>query len=232
MLMQTTHNPLTMHDVGRLAPASIGVVQRNADKPAIAAYVPTMVPMANGVLAAIHELDTLKTDQVALIGSSDEQTAVLNGVLLAWSGRLVRDVEGFDIGAYTRNASLTFDVVQKAGSLKQLVEQKGAELPYREELLSELTARISSASEADESAQRARVTLQEKQRQVRELVSQFYQELVSLRRTVRAVLGASHYDYQRLRVPERAVAEPPSSEAPLTEPSEGEGDAERPSSTT
>ena len=231
-MFSTTTNPLTMHEVRRLAPASIGVVQRNAGKPAIAAYIPTMVPMASDVLAAIQDLDTLKTDQVALIGRSDEQTAVLNGLLLGWSGRLVRDVEGFDIGAYTRNANLTFDVVQKAKSLKQLVEQKGAELPYREALLTELTARIDSASSADDAAHAARVALQEKQREVRELVASFYQELVSLRRTVRAVLGSSHFDYQKLRVPERAAAEPTSDEASETKPSETESDASSPTSTS
>jgi hypothetical protein len=220
-----------MHDVRRLAPASIGVVQRNAGKPALAAYIPTMVPMANGVLAAIQDLDMLKTDQVALIGRSDAQTAVLNDVLLVWSGRLVRDVEGFDIGAYTRNASLTFDVVQKANSLKQLVEQKGAELPYRETLVAELTARIDSARVAEDAAHGARVALQEKQRQVRELVASFHKELVSLRRTVRAVLGSSHFDYQRLRVPDRAVAEP-SDEASEAEPSETESGASSPSETS
>ncbi len=36
-MFSTTTNPLTMHEVRRLAPASIGVVQRNAGKPAIAA---------------------------------------------------------------------------------------------------------------------------------------------------------------------------------------------------
>ncbi len=189
-----------------------------------------MVPMANDVLAAIQQLDTLKTDQVALIGRSEEQTAVLNDLLLSWSGRLVRDVEGFDIGAYTRNASLTFDVVQKANSLKQLVEQKGAELPYREALLTELTARIDSASSAEDAAHGARVALQEKQREVRELVASFHKELVSLRRTVRAVLGSSHFDYQRLRVPDRAAAEPPSDEASETKPSETESDASGPTS--
>jgi hypothetical protein len=49
-----------MHDVRRLAPASIEVMQRHADRSAIAAHTATMVPVANGVLDAIKEVDTLK----------------------------------------------------------------------------------------------------------------------------------------------------------------------------
>jgi hypothetical protein len=124
-------------------------------------------------------------------------------------------------------------VVQTAMSLKQLVERQGVDLPYREALLAELTARIDSATGAAESAQVARTAVQQKQREVRELTVRFNAELVKLRRTVRAALGSSHFDYQRLRVTSRATTEPPSTEAPETAPSETEtGRAWGPSTTT
>jgi hypothetical protein len=229
-------NPLSMHEVRRLAPASLEVMQRHADKSAIAAHSATLVPMASRVLTAIQDLDRLGGKQKALLAESDEQTAQLHGLMLEWSGILVRDLASFDSEAYARNASLTFDVLQKAMSLKHFVEQEAAGLPYREELIDELTARIDSADRASKTASGARVVLQEKQREVRELSAAFNKGLISLRRTVRTTLGAKHFDFHRLRVTSRAAAEPPSSEAPdaaSTGPSETEtGGASGPSTTT
>ena len=104
-----------------------------------------------------------------------------------------------------RNANLTFDVVQKANSLKHFVEQEGAGLPYQEALLTELNARIESTDGAAKPASAARVELQEKQHEVRELIATFHKGLISLRRAVRATLGSKHFDHQRLRMPSRAV---------------------------
>jgi hypothetical protein len=212
-------NPLSMHDVRRLAPAALDVMQRNADKSVIAAHAATMVPVANGVLIAIQVIDRLKGKQVALLAESTEQTAQLHGLMLGWSPLLERDLASFDIGAYVRDPNLPFDVVQKAMSLKSYVEQEAAGLPYQQTLLAELTARIEGADGAAKSAYTARTALQEKQREVRELSATFHKGLVSLRKTVRAMLGSSHLDYQRLRVPSRAAAEPPDDEAPVTVPS-------------
>jgi hypothetical protein len=213
-------SPLSMHDVRRLAPASLEVMQRHAGKPAIAAHAATMVPAANGVLDAIKEVDRLKGRQVALLAASTEQKALLNGLMIGWSGLLDEDVPTFDAGAYARNPNLTFDVVQKAISYKHFVEQEGTGLPYREELLTELTAQIESTERAASTASAARVEVQDKQREVRELSAAFYKKLVSLRRAVRGMLGSNHFDYQRLRMPKAAAAaEPPSNEATVTVPS-------------
>ena len=218
-------SPLSMHEVRRLAPASLEVMQRHADKSAIAAHSATLVPMANGVLTAIQELDRLGGKQKALLALSDEQTAQLHGLMLEWSGILVRDLASFDSEAYARNASLTFDVLQKAMSLKHFVEQEAAGLPYQEELRGELTARIDSADGASKTASGARVVLQEKQREVRELSASFNKGLISLRRTVRTTLGSKHFDFHRLRVTSRAAAEPPlpeeETDAASEVPSEG-----------
>jgi hypothetical protein len=224
----SSSSPLTKHDVRRLAPASVHVLQHHGDKPLIAAYAPTLRPLANEVLTAYQVLDMLKADQVALIAESAEQTAVLNGAMLGCSGLLVRDLAGFDPEAYARDADLTFDVVQKAMSLKRFVEQKGVDLPYRDTLIAELTARIDGASAADQAAQVARATLQEKQREVRELTIRFHKELVSFRRTVRAALGSRHVDYRRLRMTSRtAAAEPPVETTPVTESGGAESDASK-----
>jgi hypothetical protein len=213
-----------MHDVSRLAPAALDVTQRNAGKPEFASHARTMVPAADGVLVAIQDLQMLKSEQVKLLAVSAEQTAQLHDLMLHWSGPLAHDLEGFDSGALERDADQNFDVVQKGKLLKRLIEEKGAGLPYQETLLAELTARIESADEAARSAYTARVTLQEKRAQVRERSATFYQELLRLRRTVRATLGSTHVDNQRLRVPPgRTVTEPPSGE--------DEDDAPEPSET-
>ena len=208
-MFSNVSSPLSTHDVRRLARASVGVSERNAGNAAIASHAPKIVPAANGVLVALRDLDELKGNQVKLVAASNEQIAVVNGVMLDWSGPLARDLEGFDIGTYTRDAKRAFDVLEKAMSLRQTVENQGVDLPYRELLLTELITRIDSANEADRSAQAARTALQLKQREVRELSARFHKELVSFRRTVRTVLGSSHIDSQRLRVPGRPALEPP-----------------------
>ena len=121
--------------------------------------------------------------------------------MLEWSGLLARDIEGFDLGAYARDANLTFDVVQKAISLKRLVEQKGASLPYRESAAHRADRSDRERDGAAKSAQTARIAAAgEAARGPRADAHGFHKELVSLRRTVRATLGSSHIDYQRLRV--------------------------------
>jgi len=227
-------SPLSMHDVSRLAPAALDVTQRNAGKPEFATHAKTMVPAANGVLVAIEDLEMLKGEQVKLLAVSVEQTAQLHGLMLYWSGPLAHDLEGFDPGAFGRDADQSFDVVQKGKLLLRTVEEKGAGLPYQEALLAELTARIDGADAAARSAYTGRVTLQEKQRQVRELSATFYKELVSLRRTVRMTLGSTHVDNQRLRVPPgKSAAEPPSDAAPeATSTAPSTTDGEPPSSSS
>jgi hypothetical protein len=212
-----------MHDVSRLAPASITVCERHADNPAIASHVSKVVPAANRVLSALPGLEQLKMDQVKLVQASKQQTAELNDRMVYWLGPVARDLEGFDIGAFTRDAKRPFDVLQKGTVLKQIVEQQGVDLPYRELLLTELTARIDSTREADQAAQAARVAVQQKQAEIRQRSAEFHKELVSFRRTVRGALGSNHYDYQRLRVTGRDDdAEPPdeASDADST-PSDG-----------
>ena len=214
--------PLSMHDVSRLAPASIHVCERHADNPAIASHVSKIVPAANEVLTALLGLEQLKMDQVKLVQASKQQTAELNDRMVYWLGPVARDLEGFDTGAFARDAKRPFDVLQKGTVLKQIVEQQGVDLPYRELLLTELTARLDGTREADESAQAARVTVQAKQAEIRERSAQFHKELVSFRRTVRGALGPRHYDYQRLRVTGRADAEPPDEESEAdSTPSDG-----------
>ena len=111
-------------------------------------------------------------------------------------------------------------MVQKAFSFKHFVEQKGTGLPYREELLTELSAQIDGTERAASAASATRVELQDKQREVRELSATFHRALISLRRAVRGTLGSKHFDYQRLRMPKAAAtAEPLSDEAPVTAPS-------------
>jgi hypothetical protein len=220
----TNSNPLSTRDVSRLAPASLDVMQRNAGKPELATHTRTMVPAANGVLVAIQDLGMLKGQQVKLLAASAGQTAQLHALMLRWSGPLAHDIEGFDPGAFERRADQTFDVAHKATLLKRYVEENGAGLPYQGALLTELTARIEGADESARSAYTARVAVQEKQGQVRELSATFYKELVSLRRTVRWTLGTSHIDNQRLRSrPGKVAAEPPSEEpdAASTAPSNG-----------
>ena len=223
-MFSNVSNPLSMHDVRRLAPASLDVMQRNAGKPVIAAHAAMLVPVANGVLTALQDIDRLKGKQRALRAKSNEQRVQLHGLMLGWSGPLDHDLESFDIGAYTRDPDLTFDVLQKAMSLKLFVEQEGADLAYQEALLTELTARLESADGAAKSADAAGVELQEKQREVRELSATFHKGLVSLRRAVRAMLGSTHLDYRRLRMPSRSAAEPPMDEAEVTQPTETGGD--------
>src|SRR6186997_558808 len=98
-MFSNTSNPISMHDVRRLAPVSLEVMQRHAGKSAIAAHTATMVPVVNGVLNAIKEVDTLKGKQVALRAVSTEQTAQLHALMLGWSGLLDRDLASFDSGA-------------------------------------------------------------------------------------------------------------------------------------
>jgi hypothetical protein len=216
-----------MHDVSRLAPAALDVLERNAGKPGFASHGRTMVPAANGVLVAIQDLELLKNQQVKLLAGSAEQTAQLHDLMLRWFGPLAHDIEGFDTGALAHDADLHFDVMQKAKLLKRSVEEQGAGLPYQEALLAELNARIEGADEAAKSAYAMRAVVQEKRAVVRKLSATLYKELVSLRRTVRGSLGSTHVDNQRLRARSgRAAAEPPSDEAPEAEPSETESGPE------
>jgi hypothetical protein len=79
------------------------------------------------------------------------------------------------------------------------VQGQPAPLPYSEELVNDLAAQAERARADWIAARDAIVRLQDLRAAVRATAQDFRKRLVALRRTLRAVLGTRHHDYQALR---------------------------------
>jgi hypothetical protein len=91
------------------------------------------------------------------------------------------------------------DVIPFAESLIDLVKGSAVPLVCGEALLADLEGRVQRAEQTLLGSKRGLVLLQELQAATREAAAAFHALLVPMRLALRAVIGASHRDYQELR---------------------------------
>jgi len=208
------------------------VIARHPTIDPIAAFGTKLGEKGERFLIDQRGLETLKVTRAAALERSARARAELVEVTSAWIGPLSTDIEGFQGASFLRNPQVTLDVLEDAQRVVGVVQSQVPALPYGETLLSQLGAAITHGSEAHKAERDAAVAVQQAQSALRTLALELNKLLVGLRHAVRATLGRSHVDYQRLRV-DRGSTTDESPDPPATEPapsaSEAEG-ASRPSS--
>ena len=219
MTNQDQNPHVSIETISRLGVEATDVIERNGSKPSIAAHAPRVVPNAQAMSRVYDELKQLKVDARAALAGRDVKLAALLRTIASWSGHADQDIEGFGTSELLVSERTVLAVVDNGRTLIGTFRAKGETLPYAQEAISDLQARCDDVLAAHQTSKEVRVALQEKQREGRTAALALHDSLVALRRTLRAVLGSDHYDYQRLRMTRsRGNADPPVGEPAVSEP--------------
>jgi len=198
----SAHTPLWK--LRRLAPRALRVQDRHRDKEAgLAAFDHTMVISAKTLMTTY---DGLRTTDSARSFERAEGLSTLKSLhlkLRVWGAHVADRVPGVDASTFGDNPDVLDDVITDAQVLVKRVEEHAAQasepLPFKDELVADLTAAIEAAS--GEAGQTENVTAEVAALRVKthEAAEAFERDLVSYRKALAAVIGRNHPDYQKLR---------------------------------
>jgi hypothetical protein len=222
MKTYTDKNPtIAMKRLRRLAPRALRVVERHQEEHSdIAHYQGTLVPAA---LDFIERYGTIVTNGSRAPNRTSEAHTSVNHLMTrarAWFGPLQRDLPGIEL----RPAStVPDDVLAAVEHVLDHIEPRIADgtLPYGEALMADLGGALEAARAEWKAAQAAMAQAQAERAELRIAANRFVDELIALRKTLRATLGSSHRDYQKLRTARASV--PDADDTPETETTEPTG---------
>jgi hypothetical protein len=217
--METINLHVALYVLYRFGAIALEVLQRHADNVVIASFEGTLVPAVHAFMTSTSVLSRQKASMKLLLEASAEQSASLHRATSSWLGPVSRDLQGFDGRGFGINPKVDEDVLSDARRLLDIMRSEGKSLLFAQALLADLGPRVDAAAAAHNAAQALRVEHQEQQAETRRLGVKLNRELVALRRTLRAQLGANHIDYQRLRMRPRPEVDepvvPPATDAPV-----------------
>lgn len=167
--------------------------------PAIEAIAPQLLSGARAYIEAYDAAAAFQSTQNAEMAGGRQHVEALYRSLQAWLSVLERDIQGFERSQLGGRPDAPDRVIGDAERLIELVEPHDEALPYAQTLLTELREVLGRAEAEWSQAQQALVTQQQLRTKVRETAAVVHRELITFRRTLRSVLGASHRDYQALR---------------------------------
>jgi hypothetical protein len=193
----------------RLATRAKKVVARHADKPAIGAFEAPITAKADAFIesydaAARNEAEWRHELQQGRDGMSD-----LQRTMESWKPHIARERPGFDLTTIGDRPTVPEDLFQDAHALADELDAvraaDGTTPPWASAAAVLLRNMADIAErEADEAA-RANATHSERLATVRANKAAFDTELSLLRDTLRATIGRTHPDFQKLRA-EKASA--------------------------
>lgn len=176
-------------------------MRRHIANPVVASFEGTLVPAVDAFMAAYATVSSLKARLAASLDESAAASAALHRGTSAWLGPVGRDLPDFEGRGFGVNPMVDEDVQADARRLLDVVRSEGESMAYAPQLIEEIGRLYEAAQAAHAKAQEMRVALQAQQAETRTFANRLQRELVALRRTLRAELGTSHVDYQRLRAP-------------------------------
>lgn len=191
---------VALFKIHRLTLAAIEVVRRHPESEVIASVGETLAPLGVQLSDGYRLVESLRTQQSALVAASEREVESLYQTMRAWLAPLTRDVPGFDPTRFGARPKVSLDVITDARALIEVIAGRGEALSYGQRAITALTARVDAASAAYTAAQDARIALQTKQAENRELGAAVQVHLVALRAALRAEVGTQSLDYQRLRI--------------------------------
>jgi hypothetical protein len=171
-------------------------------EPAIAAFEPTLLPAAGGFNEAYDDAQAQSVSRAKAMGAGHGAVDTLFRKGQGWLGLLAKDVPGFDPSSFGDTRNVPDDVIRDAQQILRVVDRAvadGVELPYAEALRSDLEPAIAAAQAEWGGAGESRADEARLIKAVREAAATFRAELIAFRRTLRAHVGTSHPDYQKLR---------------------------------
>lgn len=192
----------------RLAPRALRIVnRRSTESPAIAAFLPTLVPKAEAFITAYDNAAKFLANWRKEMAEGRSAIAALLKAIQAWAPLLKRDIPGFDGSIYGDRPEVPDDVIEDGDRMASVIEEyrdaSGNPLSYQKDALAELNPAVQAAMKEWAEAEAADSKYQQTFAAVRTMAAPLQQDLIALRRTLGAKVGRSDRDFQKLRV-ERA----------------------------
>ena len=224
--MQTPYTPQWL--LRRLAARGIRVHDRQQGKSAALAVFTTTLPVYCATY--IEYYDALR--QLAKVHINErfegkQSIVALIKVLRIWAPLLARDIRGVREGEFGQNSSVPDDIIRDTKELLRYAnehrDEAGEPLSYLDALIAEVTPVLEAAEkewgEAEEAVQSYST--------MRDLVHlagvALEKELVSYRKILKAVIGRTNADYQKLRVDRAGTPDEDDDEVAAALPEELEG---------
>jgi len=188
----------------RLAPRALRVLERQEQRePALAAHRGRVGDSAQAFITAYDGVSTFVSTSGPSRSGQVESIDVLKRKLSGWTPLLVDDLAGFDRGEFAANDNVADDLFQRVDRLLKIVEAQGAEgdvVPYAEQMVADLRAALDAAKADAKNIGASSSEEADMRAAVRETAERFHRDLIAFRRTLRAHVGRSHPEYQKLRV--------------------------------
>jgi hypothetical protein len=194
----------------RLAARVKKVVLRHADKPAIAAFQLTLVPKADDFIASYDEAARHEAEWRRDMVEGRDSLGNLQLEVDSWKPHVVRERPGFDATTIGDRPTVPEDLIQDAHAIADELdlvrEADGTTVkPWAAAAAASLRSKAEIAERETDEAAAADATRNEQLTAVREKKVSLDAELTLFRSSLRAVLGRSHPDFQKLRA-EKAAA--------------------------
>jgi hypothetical protein len=188
----------------RLAPRSIAVLELHKDKePAIAIFEETLPPAANLVIELSAALRTYASTKDIEHTEGKTSVSSLMRKTRAWACIVDKWLGSPPLKQLGSRPEVPEDVIHDAVDLLGVVERRiGEGMPepsFFVVMKADLEPAIEAARVESKQAASTHTAYQELQAQLRRACEAFNDELVAFRRTLAALLGTNHRDYQRLR---------------------------------
>ncbi len=188
----------------RLAPRALRVLERQEQRePALAAHRGRVGASAETFIAAYDGVSTFVSASGPSRSGQTESIDQLKRKLSGWTPLLVDDLAGFDRGDFAADGAVPDDLFQRVERLIKIVEANGTEggsVPYAQALIDDLQAALDEAK-ADSKVLGASSSEEADLRSAARVAADvFHRDLIAFRRTLRAHVGRSHPEYQKLRV--------------------------------
>lgn len=191
---------VSQHKLRLLAARAVEVVTRNAHvDPTVAASGSYLLASARAFIASYDEARRFQSQRGAEMEQGRAAVETLQIRIRAWVGMLLSDIRDFRAMELDGSLAEPDHLFADAKRIIETVQVQGSDLPYTKDLVDDLTAVSERARSEWAQARAAMVKLQELGSTARADAVELQKRLVSFRRTVKAILGTSHRDYQILR---------------------------------
>lgn len=189
----------------RLAGRLIRIVGRRAPQsPAIEPFLHSAVPSAEEFIVAYDRAIKSHAHWKNEMAAGRGAILALHRAIRTWVPLVRRDLPSLDTTGLGNQPDVPDKLIADGERLARLIsdhrDSQGNSLPYQQAALEALTPALQAAAKAWAKAEAADAQHQQLLAVVRALATRLQKQLVTLRRSLLAVLGRTSKDYQKLRV--------------------------------
>jgi hypothetical protein len=193
-----------MWKLRRLAPRALRVLERRkGEAPMLVAYEPKLVPAAERFMTSFDRAASFRSTWLREMEEGRGAMAVLATAVQGWLPLVVGDIANLNSSDFA-TSPVADDVITAAERLLQTasehVDAQGGALPYRDSLVTDLSAKLAAGIKERAEAEAADSEYQQILTEARDAYTDFNGVLRAFRKSLGAVLGRNDKDFQKLRV--------------------------------